>query len=293
MRTFTKGSKGEKDDSKTPSVLRTSANDPRFGTKKDQKSDKSNRSTDREPKGSPMGSVNLSKATHHYNDSVHLENSKRSSFSKDFVNIEANDIVLDLPTSKLGSDKYIVDPFNRTMTDSNRDSPALTRAMHKAQQNSRKIQDLNKYRSKFENSYVHNDSSNRLKLEKEKERPNNQKHFVNVIDNPQLAKKQLAEMKVLAKQVDSIMQTSWNADDSRQQDHQVSLLHSIAESREKKAVSMLQMMAEKNIAQVANSVTSRAEANYNVIKRRMMSRDVTDAALADILKNISADISRF
>lgn len=302
MRAVTKASKskteiGEAKESRQNTLLRSTINDHKTSVRVHTRDKNSNGLTDKDKKETDHSHVVARKNSNHLADSKQFANEiKRSStFSKDFVNLEANDIVLDLPRGAtfVGSEKALLETY-KTPTDYS-GSPALTRQLQKQQQKTKKIQELNKYRHMFEHSYVHSDSSNRLKLEKERGRPINKKHFVNIIDNPQLVRNQLADMKKFAKEVDSIMHGSLKNDETTastiQQQHHNSLLLSIVENREKRNTSLLQMITERNIGR-ANHAHSRAEANYNSIKRRMQGREISDNVLTDILHSISLDVSK-
>lgn len=218
------------------------------------------------------------------------------------IEVEANDIVLDLPRTSI---KHLSDMLGNTQRDSiysysNKDSPGMTRAQQHQAKLSRKIKDLNKFRNVFEERHMHEDSSKKLKYEYELTKPMNPRHFRNLIDEPQYLRKKKRELKDLEAAAKAIMNESIenSAFDLPRLNgqsvglDQSALYNSVVEYREKHTQSTLQTMAEKSMHHYSNNVNKRAEHNYNTFKRNKMGPKVTNSMLSGILNQISLDFSK-
>lgn len=214
------------------------------------------------------------------------------------IYVEASDIVLDLPQSTTRNEH---DALKESELSDSFASPGMTRAQHHQANLKKKIMDYEKYKIKFDNQYVHQDSSNKLRLEYELTRPLNQRHFRNLIDEPQYLRKKREELKKLEEESKAVMnetleKTSLELSLINQQNggnaHDHSILDSVIEYRAKKKQSTLQNIAERSLHHFNNGAKDRAGHNFNTFKRRKMGPEVTDAAFSQILHQISIDISK-
>lgn len=229
-----------------------------------------------------------------------IQNSFHEPVKEADIEVEANDIVLDLP---MASAKYLTDVLGNTNRSSSAcsysgNSPGMTRAQQHQAKLAQKIDGYNKYKMNFEGRYMHDDSSKRLKYEYELTKPMNPRHFRNLIDEPQYLRKKKQELKKLEQEAKMLMEETLqkSPEDSTRNEtianNHSNLYNSVVEYREKKTQSTLQTIAERGLHHYSNSVNKRAEHNYNTYKRNKLGPQVTNSMLSNILHQISLDVSK-